>query len=363
MKNNYYAVLMAGGVGSRFWPISTSELPKQFHDMLGAGSTLLQKTFGRLSKFIPAENILILTNELYGDLVKQQLPDIKDNQIVEEPCMRNTAPCILYAAMKIQKMDPDALILVAPSDHWIEDEDQFAKDVVHCFDKCEEEEAICTFGIVPTFPNTGFGYIEYEKSNAGKTADSLKNVVQFREKPDYKTAKSYVDQGNFLWNAGIFMWSVQTILKAFQKYQPTQYELFEKGKDVYNTEREAEFIQENYSKAENISIDYAILEHAGKIYVLPAQFDWNDLGTWGSLYDKLDKDRFENAVVNAKLLSMNAGHNIIRTPADKLVVIEDLNDYIIVDKEEVLLIMPKSKEQEIKSVLANVKKIYGEQYT
>ena len=362
MKKNYYAVLMAGGVGSRFWPVSTTEYPKQFHDMLGAGLSLLQKTFQRLSKFIPAENILILTNENYGDLVKEQLPEIREEQIVKEPCMRNTAPCILYAAMKIHKMDPDAVMIVAPSDHWIEAEDKFADDVQICFDKCEAEEAICTFGIVPTLPNTGFGYIEFNKDESASD-HSLKRVVQFREKPDYKTAKEYVDQGNFLWNAGIFMWSVKTIIQAFEKYQPSQYELFQQGVDAYNTEREAEFIQTQYGKADNISIDYAILEQADDIHVLPASFDWNDLGTWGSLYDKLDKDKNDNALVNAQLLGINAGHNIVRTDAGKLVVIEDLNDYIIVDKEKVLLIMPKSKEQEIKSVLANIKEKYGDQYT
>ena len=354
---------MAGGVGSRFWPVSTTEHPKQFHDMLGAGVTLLQKTFNRLSNFIPAENILILTNERYGDLVMEQLPDIKENQIVKEPSMRNTAPCILYAAMKIHKMDPDAVMLVAPSDHWIEEEDKFARDVQICFDKCEAEDIMCTFGIVPTFPNTGFGYIEFDKENGDTNDHSLKRVSQFREKPNYKTAKDYVERGNFLWNAGIFMWSVSTIIQAFEKYQPSQYDLFIQGSDFYNTEREEEFIQEHYGKADNISIDYAILEHADDIYVLPASFDWNDLGTWGSLYDKLEKDRDENALVNAQVMSINSGHNIIRTAAGKLVVIEDLNDYIIVDKKEVLLILPKSKEQEIKSVLANVKEKFGDQYT
>ena len=353
---------MAGGVGSRFWPVSTTEHPKQFHDMLGAGVTLLQKTFSRLSNFIPAENILILTNERYGDLVMEQLPDIDENQIVKEPSMRNTAPCILYAAMKIHKMDPDAVMLVAPSDHWIEEEEKFARDVQICFDKCEAEDIMCTFGIVPTFPNTGFGYIEFDLENGDESDHGLKRVSQFREKPNYKTAKEYVERGNFLWNAGIFMWSVSTIIEAFEKYQPSQHELFRQGIDFYNTEKEKEFIEANYGKADNISIDYAILEQADDIHVLPASFDWNDLGTWGSLYDKLDKDGNENALVNAQVMSINSGHNIIRTAAGKLVVIEDLNDYIIVDKQEVLLILPKSKEQEIKSVLANVKEKYGDQY-
>ncbi len=362
MKKNYYAVLMAGGVGSRFWPISTTEFPKQFHDMLGAGSTLIQKTFNRLNKIIPTENVLVLTNERYGDLVKEQLPDLKDNQVVTEPCMRNTAPCILYAAMKIYKMDPEAVMIVAPSDHWIEDELAFVEDVKTSFDRCEKDDVICTFGIKPSFPNTGFGYIEYDKSSSSDH-QKLKPVIQFREKPTYQTAKQYLEQGNFLWNAGIFMWSVKTIIQAFKKYQPSQYQLFETGMESYNTAEEKEFIRQNYAKADNISIDYAILERADEIYVLPASFDWNDLGTWGSLYDKLEKDPMGNALVNARFLGANAGQNVIRTPKDKLVVIEDLNDYIIVDREEVLLIMPKSKEQDIKGVLAKVKESYGDQYT
>ena len=350
-------------MGSRFWPVSTTEFPKQFHDMLGAGSTLIQKTFKRLSTFIPTENILVLTNERYFDLVQEQIPELKPSQVVPEPCMRNTAPCILYAAMKIHKMDPDAVMLVAPSDHWIEAEDAFAKDVVASFEKCAAEDVLCTFGITPSFPNTGFGYIEYDKNSSGTDHETFKRVAQFREKPDYKTAKRYLDQGNFLWNAGIFMWSVRSIISAFKKHQPSQYELFLKGEDAYNTEAESDFINENYHKAENISIDYAIMERAEDIFVLPASFDWNDLGTWGSLYDKLEKDRGGNAVVNAQFMGRSSGQNIIRTSTDKLVVIEDLNDYIIVDKEEVLLIMPKSKEQEIKSVLADVKDNFGEQYT
>lgn len=358
MNKNYYAVLMAGGVGSRFWPISTSEYPKQFHDMLGTGDTLIQKTFKRLNKFVPTENILILTNERYNDLVLEQLPLVKQEQVVLEPAMRNTAPCILYAAMKIQKMNPDGVMIVAPSDHWIEDEDAFAKDVITCFEKCEKEEVLCTLGIKPSFPNTGFGYIEYQKD--GETG--LKKVDQFREKPDYETAKEFLAQGNFLWNAGIFMWSIKTIVNAFKNYQKEQYELFDAGMSYYNTSEEAAFIKENYPKAENISIDYAILENSKSIYVLPATFDWNDLGTWGSLYDKLDKDESNNAVVNGRVLTEDAKGNMIRSPKDKIVVVDGLNDYIIVDKEDVLLIYPKSKEQDIKQVLNKVKAKFGDEH-
>tara|TARA_R110000744_G_scaffold32207_2_gene75430 strand:- start:385 stop:1464 length:1080 start_codon:yes stop_codon:yes gene_type:complete len=358
MNKNYYAVLMAGGVGSRFWPISTSENPKQFHDMLGTGTTLIQKTFQRLNKFVPAENILILTNERYNDLVLEQLPMVKQEQVVLEPAMRNTAPCILYAAMKIQKMNEDAVMIVAPSDHWIEDEEAFAKDVIACFNKCEKEDVLCTLGIKPSFPNTGFGYIEYNKADT----TPIKKVNQFREKPDYETAKDFLAQGNFLWNAGIFMWSAKTIVNAFKSYQPKQYKLFRDGLVCFNTDDEKKFISENYPKAENISIDYAILENSSSIFVLEATFDWNDLGTWGSLYDKLDKDENNNAIVNAKVLTQDASGNMIRSKAGKVVVVDGLNDYIIVDKDEVLLIYPKAKEQDIKQVLNKVKDVFGDEF-
>jgi len=358
MNKNYYAVLMAGGVGSRFWPISTSENPKQFHDMLGTGTTLIQKTFQRLNKFVPTENILILTNERYNDLVLKQLPMVKQEQVVLEPAMRNTAPCILYAAMKIQKMNEDAVMIVAPSDHWIEDEKAFAKDVTACFKKCETEDVLCTLGIKPSFPNTGFGYIEYNKADT----EQIKKVNQFREKPDYETAKDFLAQGNFLWNAGIFMWSAKTIVNAFQKYQPKQYKLFRDGLVCFNTDDERKFISENYPKAENISIDYAILENSSSIFVLEASFDWNDLGTWGSLYDKLDKEENNNAIVNARVLTQDASGNMIRSKAGKVVVVDGLNDYIIVDKDEVLLIYPKAKEQDIKQVLNKVKDAFGEEF-
>lgn len=358
MNKNYYAVLMAGGVGSRFWPISTTENPKQFHDMLGTGTTLIQKTFQRLNKFVPTENILILTNERYNNLVLEQLPMVKQEQVVLEPAMRNTAPCILYAALKIRKLNKDAVMIVAPSDHWIEDEVAFAKDVIACFKKCEVEDVLCTLGIKPSFPNTGFGYIEFNK----KDTAPLKKVNQFREKPDYETAKEFLAQGNFLWNAGIFMWSVKTIVNAFETYQPKQYELFLEGADFFNTKEEQQFIATNYPKAENISIDYAILENSNTIYVLEATFDWNDLGTWGSLYDKLEKDENLNAVVNAKVLSQDSSGNMIRSKAGKVVVVDGLKDYIIVDKDEVLLIYPKSKEQDIKQVLTKVKVLFGDEY-
>lgn len=348
MNKNYYAILMAGGVGSRFWPVSTADFPKQFHDMLGAGQTLIQKTFSRLSQLIPAENILILTNEKYNQIVLDQLPMAKPENILLEPAMRNTAPCILYASLKIQKQNPDAVMVVAPSDHWIEDEAAFTENLQSCFDFCSQENALLTLGIQPTFPNTGFGYIEFDKTDSGR----IKKVSQFREKPDYETAKSFLASGNFLWNGGIFIWSARSITDAFERFQPQMNAMFQEGMPVYNTTDEVAFINDNYALAENISIDYAVMEKAANVYVLPATFDWNDLGTWGSLHEKLDKDAHNNAVVNAKVILENAHNNIIRSDAKKMIIIDGLDDFIIVDKEDVLLIYPKSKEQDIKRITA-----------
>jgi mannose-1-phosphate guanylyltransferase len=352
MNKNYYAILMAGGVGSRFWPVSTTEFPKQFHDMLGTGETLIQKTFSRLSQLIPKENILILTNEAYNSIVLEQLPMVSQEQIVLEPAMRNTAPCILFASLKIKKRNPNAVVVVAPSDHWIEDEVQFIANLQLSFDLCEREDTLMTLGILPTFPNTGYGYIEYDKLDSRP----IKKVVQFREKPDYATARKFIQSRNFLWNAGIFIWSVNAILKAFETFQPQMLAHFMEGYSIYNTTDEKDFIKEFYPLAENISIDYAIMEKAKNTFVLSATFDWNDLGTWGSLYDKLPKDDKDNAVVNATVVLENASHNIIRTATKKTVVIDGLHDFIIVDKEDVLLIYPKSKEQDIKLIANKLKK-------
>lgn len=354
MNQNYFAVIMAGGIGSRFWPVSTSNYPKQFHDMLGTGQSLLQKTYARINKIVPAENIYILTNERYLQLTLEQLPDISEQQVVLEPAMRNTAPCILLAALKIQKQNPNALMLVAPSDHWIEDEEAYANDVIRCYKASEEADILMTLGILPTFPNTGYGYIE---SDSEENLE-IKKVKQFREKPDYETAKRFLADGNFLWNAGIFIWSVKSIVNSYKTHLNQMYTHFFSGWNQLNTPEEKAFIQKEYAKAENISIDYGILEKAENVYVKPATFDWNDLGTWGALYDKLSKDEQDNATVNAEVLYREASNNIVFTSRKKIVVVEEINDYIIVDKEDVLLIYPKRKEQEIKMLINEVDEKY-----
>ncbi|MGB5462004.1 MAG: mannose-1-phosphate guanylyltransferase [Aureibaculum sp.] len=354
MQNNYYAVIMAGGVGSRFWPVSTSKFPKQFHDMLGKGDSLLQRTFKRLSKLIPEENILIATNKNYKSLVLDQLKGLNEQQLLLEPAMRNTAPCILYAARKIQQKDPNGVMIVAPSDHWIENETEFIENIKKSFEKCAKNDILMTLGIQPTNPNTGYGYIKYEES-----ASEFKKVERFTEKPDLEKATKFLKSGNYVWNAGIFIWSTQSIIAAFEKYLPEMNTIFCGGDHVYNTDFEDDFIEDNYANAENISIDYGIMQKALNIYTLPVNFGWNDLGTWNSLYEKLEKDNDKNAVVNAKTIFRNASNNMVSTSKNKHVIIQGLDDFIVVEKENVLLICPKKNEQEIKSIVAAVKNKFG----
>jgi len=356
MNKSYYAVIMAGGVGSRFWPISTQEFPKQFHDMLGKGQSLIQRTFDRINEFVPAENILIATNERYENLVLEQLPKTTKNQLLLEPTMRNTAPCILYAALKIKEKNPDAVMLVAPSDHWIDNETEFTRNIKTSFEACAKDDILMTLGIQPDSPNTGYGYIQFNESE-----DEIKKVKNFTEKPDLATAEQFLESGDYLWNAGIFVWSVKSIEKAFANSLPEMLSLFDE-KEVYNSDDENTFISENYGKSENISIDFGIMESAPNVHVLPVEFGWNDLGTWGSLYNKLDKDPQNNAVVGAKSIFRDANGNMIKTQSGKRIVVQGLSDFIIVEKEDMILICPKKDEQDIKQIVTNVKEEFGEDY-
>ncbi|WP_026933733.1 mannose-1-phosphate guanylyltransferase [Christiangramia echinicola] len=358
MRNNNYAVIMAGGVGSRFWPVSKETNPKQFQDILGSGKTLIQTTFDRLAKFIPAENIYILTNSIYQEIVLKQLPKISLDQIVMEPVMRNTAPCILLAAMKIYKKDPNATMLVAPSDHWIQQEDLYQNDMELAFAQAELTSNLITFGIRPNFPNTGYGYIQYENS----AKELIFHVSRFTEKPDFQTAQNFIEQGNYLWNSGIFVWTAEAILQEFKVHLPEMHQLFEKGHHSYNNIAETDFLKSHYHLAENISIDYGIIEKAKNVKVVPASFCWNDLGTWCSLQDELPADNELNTVVNSRLIAMDATHNIVRTESDKVVLIEGLSDYMILENSEVLLIVPKRKEQQIKEVRQMVIDKYGRHF-
>jgi mannose-1-phosphate guanylyltransferase len=357
---NKYAIIMAGGIGSRFWPISKTNRPKQFLDILGTGETLIQQTYKRFLKICPAENIYIVTNESYRTLVNEQLPDIANSQILGEPLAKNTAPCIAYSCHKIHKINPNAVVTVAPSDHLILNEAEFCKQINMALETAEANDYLITLGIKPTRPDTGYGYIQYhEQMNEG----GHYKVKTFTEKPNLELAKTFIQSGDFLWNAGIFVWSTKSILKAFTKYLPDINDIFTEGKLYYNTSQEHNFIERSYSQCSNISIDYGIMEKANNVQVFAADFGWSDLGTWGSLYTVLDKDYVGNAVVFPKNVIMYDSSNcIVNTNAEKLVVIKGLEDFIVVDSGDVLLICPKNEEQEIKQIVADIKMKKGERY-
>ena len=348
MKNNYLAI-MAGGIGSRFWPASNENKPKQFLDILGIGKSLLRITYERFSGIIPQENIFIVTNERYNNLVISQIPEITQSNIINEPSRNNTGPSVAYTAFKIHGINPEANIIMAPSDHLILKEQEFLRIVENALEFSSSKEAILTLGILPDRPDTGYGYIELSE-NLINTEIQLYKVQSFREKPDLETAENYLSQKKYLWNAGIFVFNTNTILSAFQKYVPGIYNVLEAGKQYYNTALEMEFIKKNYPLTTNISIDYAIMEKADNIYTIVSDISWSDLGTWNSLHAFLDKDDQNNTIIDAKGVFMDSKGNIIMAPKNKSVYIKDLNDYIVVDENDTLLIFPIDKEQEIKNI-------------
>jgi mannose-1-phosphate guanylyltransferase len=361
MNNNHFCVIMAGGIGSRFWPLSRTKKPKQFLDILGTGRTLLQQTVDRLRKVIPMENILIVTNEDYDNLVRKQLPEITSRQVLLEPMRRNTAPCIAYANYKIKLINPDAKILVAPSDHIILKEQDFLKAVVKGLDFVTQNDSILTLGIQPNRPETGYGYIQI---NGDKTSielnESFRKVKTFTEKPDLAMAEVFLQSGDFFWNSGMFFWSLKTIMKEFNTYLPDVDQLFSEGGDYYNTEKEGEFINRVYPNCKNISIDYGIMEKAENVSVLCSDFGWSDLGTWGSLYDIMDKDNEKNSITGSNVFCYNSKNCLINLPDNKLAVIQGLDDYIIVESDNILLVCRKQDEQKIKNFVNDVRLEKGE---
>ncbi|KLT64006.1 mannose-1-phosphate guanylyltransferase [Pedobacter sp. BMA] len=357
MSKDNYVLIMAGGVGSRFWPKSRNQFPKQFIDILGIGKSLLQLTYERFLKICPNSQIYVLTNEAYSELVTQQLPDVLKDNILLEPSRNNTAPCIAYAAYKIGKTNPDANIVVAPSDHLILKEDVFLEKIKVALGFSSENDALLTLGISPTRPDTGYGYIRYQDGN-----EDVKKVDAFMEKPELAKAQEYLKSGDYVWNAGIFIWSAESLKKAFEKYSPEIARLFESGLSCYNTDQETEFINSKYPTSPNISIDYAILEKADNVYTIPADIGWSDLGTWASLYVVGDKDEKNNMVNLDKVHLQETANCIIQLPKDKAAVIRGLDNYIVVDDGKVLLIYPKSEEQEIKQVAKGMVEKYGEDY-
>ena len=360
MQNkNHYVAIMAGGIGSRFWPMSRTSLPKQFLDVLNTGKTLVQWTYERYAKFIPAENIYIVTSEEYVDIVKTQLPMLPIDNILAEPSKKNTAPCIAYISFKLAQINPDAKCIVAPSDHLILEEDRFQLIALEALDFVDHIKALVTLGIQPTHPNTGYGYIQYEGLEVAKDVFKVKT---FTEKPDLEIAKSFLESGDFLWNAGIFAWKISSILTAFEKYQPEMYELFDQEKMHFNTPAEKAAIQKIYPQCTNISIDIAIMEKANNVYVMPASFGWSDLGTWNSAYENMEKDYLGNAVASDNVIVIDATKCMINSPKDKLVVVQGLDDFIVVDTKDVLLICSRDKEQSIKEYVAEVKRNKGDKY-
>lgn len=354
---------MAGGIGARFWPMSKTSHPKQFIDILGTGETLIQQTFNRFLKVCPAENILIVTNEQYKDLVMEQLPLINESQVLCEPSRRNTAPCIAYANYKILSENPKARIVVAPSDHIIMKEDVFVKVVTEALQAVSENDWLLTLGIMPSRPDTGYGYIQYNGEKPYVKNQDIKKVKTFTEKPELEMAKQFLESGDFLWNAGIFIWSLKSIMKAFEDYLPEVNSLFAKGIGKYNTADETAFINETYSVCTNISIDYGVMEKASNVYVYAADFGWSDLGTWGSLYDIREKDDNNNAIVGKNVMTYDAKNCIVNVPNNKLVVIQGLDDYIIAEKDHALLICRKQDEQMIRNIVNDIRIEKGEHYT
>lgn len=353
---------MAGGVGSRFWPMSRTAHPKQFIDILGTGQTLLQQTYNRFLRLCPKENIFIVTNDSYIDLVKEQIKGINTQNILSEPARKNTAPCVAYASYKINQLNPHALIVVAPSDHLITKEDTFIKAIKACYTKAASEDCLVTLGIRPSRPDTGYGYIQFVESAVKEKDKRIKKVKTFTEKPDLDMAKFFLQSGDFLWNSGIFIWSVKSVINAFEKHAPEMHISFSDGNNAYNTPDESEFIAKVYANCKNISIDYAIMEKAENVYVRSSIIGWSDLGTWGSLYDHIKHDDNENAVVGKNVMLYDSKNCIVNVPKDKLVVMQGLEDYIVVESDGILLICRKEDEQQIRTFVNDAKVLKGEKF-
>lgn len=356
MANNQYCVIMAGGIGSRFWPKSRQTMPKQFLDILGTGKSFIRHTFERFAKLIPAENFLVVTNRKYKELVLEHIPELKENQILCEPIGRNTAPCIAYAAYMLQKLNPEAKMVVTPADHLILGEEEFRAIIGECMEFATKSNALVTVGIKPTRPDTGYGYIQVSDNQP------LSKVKCFTEKPNLELAQTFIRCGEFFWNSGIFIWSVKSIIEAFEKYLPEHHALFSALQPALGTDREAEAVEQVFSECRAISIDYGVMEKADNVYVRCGEFGWSDVGTWGSVYQHSRKDRYANAVPSEGCYLYDTRSSIVQLPKDKIAVISGLKEYIVVDTEDVLMICPRSEEQSIKKFIDEVKFHNGEKH-
>jgi mannose-1-phosphate guanylyltransferase len=348
--NNNYGLIMAGGVGSRFWPMSTPQKPKQFLDVLGIGKSLLRLTFERLQNTVPTDQIYILTNTSYLELVLEQLPELNASQVLCEPMRKNTAPCIAFAAAKIYKNNPEATLIISPSDHLIINETRFNEIINTAITVANQKKHLVTLGIAPTRPDTGYGYIEFDKSKNISKGEAT-DVIQFREKPNLQKAQEFLEAGNFYWNAGIFVWRADVILEALKKFQSKLFALFANDLSNYETEKETEFIYNAFNNCEDISIDFAVMEHAKNVSVVLSDFDWSDLGTWGSLTEHLKKDENTNSIIGNNVFTFNSENCLVNVPKNKLVLLDGLKDYIVVESEDMLMVLKSSNEQELKNYL------------
>ncbi len=349
---------MCGGIGSRFWPYSRESRPKQFLDFLGTGRSLLQMSFDRISALVPPENVLVVTNAQYKPLISEQLPELSDDNILLEPARRNTAPCIAWAAYHIAARDPEASIIVCPSDHLITRDEVFRDAILKGFEFVETHDALLTLGITPTRPETGYGYIQVGE----KVEGDICRVKTFTEKPKLELAKVFLETGEFFWNSGIFLWSAKTIIRELITNAPDVANVFEKGRHLFGTSAERQFIEENFPGCVGISIDFAVMEKAKNVYVECVSFGWNDLGTWSALYDNSPKNRDANVTQNCRVLAYDSTDNIFAVKDDKLVVVAGLSGYIVADRGDVLLICPKTEEQKIKQMVNDVKMTFGDKY-
>lgn len=351
--SSVYVAIMAGGIGSRFWPESRIKKPKQFLDILNTGETLIQTTFRRFSKIADKDNIFIVTNEQYLPLVKEQLPQVENSRILAEPMRKNTAPCIAYACHKIAEIDSGANIVIAPSDHLMLNEEKFLYVILEALEFTRDNDVLVTLGIKPTRPDTGYGYIQFAEE---RVREDIHKVKTFTEKPDYDLARTFLISGEFLWNSGIFVWNVRAIMHAFDRYQQDIHQAFWAARKYFGKKDEAKAVEKAYSMCPNISIDYAVMEKADNVYVIPAAFGWSDLGTWASLYENYQRDYLGNAVKGKNVMIYDATNCMVMTPDDKLVILQGLDDFIIIDSGDVLLICKKEHEQEIKDITSDLKR-------
>jgi mannose-1-phosphate guanylyltransferase len=359
MNSHHYVCIMAGGIGSRFWPMSRTNFPKQFLDILNTGESLLQATHRRFASFVPAENIYVVTSDEYGQLVKDQLPQMPPENVLCEPSRKNTAPCVAYMAFKLLQKDPEASFIVAPSDHLISDTTGFTKVCLEALSFVDKHNALITLGIKPTYPNTGYGYIQYEEQ---PVTSNVYKVKLFTEKPNLELAKTFIASGDFLWNAGIFVWKAKSIVDAYEKFLPEMYEVFAADTEAFNTAQESEAINRIYPLCSNVSIDIGIMEKANNVYIIPSAFGWSDLGAWNSAYDNMGKDEQGNALSSTNMMTVDAANNVVYASADKLVLIQGLEEYIVVDTADVLLICKRDREQAIKEYVGEIKRNKGERY-